>query len=153
MEFIRHFTEDYNAKPQFLVENYRSSGNIIDVANAIIQPASERMKAEQSITIDRARRRLPAGDAWEVRDPVARGRVQVLPACESPTHQALAAITELQRLSELDADWKWSHCAVIAREWRYTYNRCRRIQKLRKRALLGKDLRGGRTHKARKRNP
>ncbi|CAG2161362.1 hypothetical protein LMG26411_08187 [Cupriavidus numazuensis] len=30
---------------------------------------------------------------------------------------------------------------------------CRRIQKVRKGALLGKDLRGVRTHKARKRNP
>ncbi|UBM11024.1 3'-5' exonuclease [Cupriavidus metallidurans] len=119
VEFIRRFTDDYQAKPQFLVENYRSSANIIDVANLIIQPASERMKAEQPITIDRARRRLLAGGAWEARDPVARGRVQVLPACESPTHQALAAITELQRLAALDADWKWSHCAVIAREWRY----------------------------------
>lgn len=119
VEFIRRFTGDYQAKPQFLIENYRSSANIIDVANLVIQQASERMKAEQPIAIDRARRRLPAGDAWEARDPVARGRVQVLPAGESAGQQALAAITELQRLAALDADWKWNNCAVIAREWRH----------------------------------
>ena len=52
---------------------------------------------------------------------MARGRVQILPAGDNPVSQAQAAVAELRRLSGLvpDADWDWSTCAVIAREWSY----------------------------------
>lgn len=119
VEFIRRFAEDYRAKPLFLTENYRSTANIIEAANAIIESAADRMKATQPIVIDRARRGQPRGGAWESIDPVGRGRVQVVSAGHSPEQQALAAILELQRLASLDPDWDWNKCAIIAREWRY----------------------------------
>ena len=50
---------------------------------------------------------------------MAQGRVQVLPAGDTPTTQAQAAVAELQRLATLDPTWDWSQCAVIAREWSY----------------------------------
>lgn len=118
VEFIRRFAEDYRAKPQFLIENYRSTVNIIDAANAVIQPAADRMKAAQPILIDRARRNQPRGGVWESLDPVGRGRVQVLPAGISTEQQALTAIVELQRLASLDPNWDWDRCAVIARGWK-----------------------------------
>ena len=36
VEFIRRFEADYQARPVYLVENFRSSANIISAANAMI---------------------------------------------------------------------------------------------------------------------
>ena len=119
VEFIRRFEEDYGARSFHLTGNYRSTGHIIAAANALIAPARERMKAGHPIEVDRARRRHPPGGQWEERDPVARGRVQILPAGSHPVEQAQAVIVELQRLAALDPDWDWSRCAVMAREWKY----------------------------------
>ncbi|PLP98546.1 RecQ family ATP-dependent DNA helicase [Cupriavidus pauculus] len=119
VEFIRRFADDYQAKPQFLIENYRSTAHIIEATNALIAVSADRMKSAQPIAIDRARRGQPGGGWWESVDPVVRGRVQVLPTGESHLKQALLAVTELERLATLNPDWKWSTCAVIAREWRY----------------------------------
>ena len=117
-EFIRRFTADYGAKPEYLVDNYRSSRHIIDAANAVIASAASRMKAKHTIAIDRARRSDPAGGDWSELDRVAAGRVQVVPAGSDWVTQAQAVMTELVRLSGLAPDWDWSRCAVIAREWR-----------------------------------
>ena len=119
VEFIRRFEEDYGPKPSYLVGNYRSTGHIIAAANAVIEPAHERMKAGHPIHIDRARAREPLGSAWEALDPVAKGRVQVLPAGSDPIAQAQTVMVEFQRLAALTPDWDWSRCAVIAREWKY----------------------------------
>ena len=77
------------------------------------------MKAGHPIRVDRARERAPPGGEWEARDPVSRGRVQILPAGSDPIGQARAAVAELLRLSELTRKWDWSRCAVISREWKY----------------------------------
>jgi len=119
VEFIRRFEEDYRAKPEFLTDNYRSNANIIAAANALIEPARQRMKSEHPIHVDPARAKEPAGGAWAELDPVARGRVQIIPAGETPITQAQAVISELKRLSTLSPDWNWSDCAVVAREWKY----------------------------------
>ena len=120
VEFIRGFEKDYNAKPVFLTDNYRSSGHIIDAANAVIDAAHDRMKADHPIRINRERAKAPAGGRWADHDPVARGKVQVLRTEDnSAISQAQTAIAELKRLSSLEPDWDWSTCAVIAREWSY----------------------------------
>ena len=119
VEFIRRFEEDYNARSSHLTGNYRSTGHIISAANALIAPARERMKADHPIEVDRARKKDPPGGEWEERDPVTRGRVQILPAGSHPVEQAQAVMVELQRLAALDPDWDWSRCAVMAREWKY----------------------------------
>jgi len=119
VEFIRRFESDYQARPAYLLDNYRSTGHIIAAANALIRPAAQRLKAEHPITLDRARRRAPAGGDWESRDPIGQGRVQVLPAGGDFLTQAVVVMTELQRLAALAPDWNWATCAVIAREWRF----------------------------------
>ena len=120
VEFIRRFEQDYNARPAFLIDNYRSTRHIIDAANAVIGPARDRMKADHAIRINQERAKAPAGGRWAERDPVAHGKVQVLQiANNSAISQAQTAVAELKRLSSLDPDWDWSTCAVIARQWSY----------------------------------
>ena len=119
IEFIRRFEADYGPTSSHLVGNYRSTGHIIAAANAVIEPARERMKAKHPIKIDKVRAKDPAGGAWEERDPVARGRVQLLSVGGDPVAQAQVVMGELQRLESLHSDWVWSRCAVIARNWKY----------------------------------
>ncbi|QLF71321.1 RecQ family ATP-dependent DNA helicase [Peteryoungia desertarenae] len=116
IEFIRRFETDYNAKPTYLIENYRSTAAIVAAANRVIAPAAGRMKAEHDILINRARAKAPAGGRLANLDPVAQGRVQLLHC--GTDGQAQAAVDELVRLSQLVPDWSWSKAAIIAREWR-----------------------------------
>ena len=117
VEFIRSFNEDYGTEPTYLIENYRSSKHIIDAANAVISPARDRMKTDHEIHIDHQRSHDRPGGVWEALDPIAHGRIQILPSGDDIYSQAQRAITELNRLSELTPDWDWSRCAVIAAEW------------------------------------
>ena len=119
VKYLRRFEEDYKAKTVYLTQNYRSTGHIIAAANTWIESARERMKAEHPIAIDRSRRRKPKGGDWESRDAVGRGRVQVLRVRPDDRVQAMAALVELRRLADLDPEWDWRTCAVIARNWRY----------------------------------
>ncbi len=117
IDFIRRFEADYTAKPVWLIENYRSTAHIIAAANAVILPAEGRMKAGHDITVNRARAKAMPGGDWAALDPVAQGRVTLLDA-GGDAAQAIAALDELMRLSQLDPDWSWRRCAVIARDWR-----------------------------------
>lgn len=118
VRFIRQFEADYKARPEFLTENYRSTCHIIEVANAVISAASDRMKAGHDITINRKRVKATAGGEMASLDPVAQGRVQLLQCPPGDVAQAVAAVDELVRLSRIDPDWNWSKTAIIAREWR-----------------------------------
>lgn len=118
VEFIRRYESDYRAKPAFLIDNYRSSANIIKAANLMIAPAANRMKQEHPIRIDPARKSMPPGGEWKPIDPVSQGRVQILPTGKDQQTQAFAMMTEFERLAGLAPDWDWAHCAIIAREWK-----------------------------------
>ena len=119
VEFIRRFETDYTAKPVFLTDNYRSTAHIIAAANLIIDSAHDRMKADHPITIDRARSKAAAGGDWQKVDSVGKGRVQVLPVGSNSMTQAVAVMTELQRLFAQAPESDWPGTAVIAREWKY----------------------------------
>ena len=119
VEYIRRFEADYSAKSAYLTGNYRSTKNIIAASNAVIEFAEERMKRGHPIRVDGNRKEEAPGGAWEKLDPVARGRVQVLPAGRDPVSQARTVLREFQRLKALGSDWDWARCAVIAREWKY----------------------------------
>jgi ATP-dependent DNA helicase RecQ len=117
--FIRRFEADYAARPVHLVENYRSTAHIIQAANRVIAPAAKRMKAGHDIIVNRRRKRDPEGGRLEKLDAVGRGRVQILPTGSSVLSQAVIAVNELERLSNVLPDWNWAGAAVIAREWRF----------------------------------
>jgi ATP-dependent DNA helicase RecQ len=119
VEFIRRFEEDYKAQPNHLIENYRSTANIIRASNQVIAPAAERMKAGHDITVNRARKDDRPGGELERLDSVGRGRVQILKDAEDPRTQAVLAVEELRRLSRILPNWDWAKTAVIAREWSY----------------------------------
>ena len=119
VEFIRRFEEDYAARPMFLTDNYRSTANIIETANRLIEPAHQRMKTGHPIHIDRARAKDSPGGTWAGIDPVARGRVLMLEAGDTPIRQAQTVVADLKRMAGLSPTWDWSDCAVIAREWSY----------------------------------
>ena len=119
VEFIRRFEADYGPRPKYLTANYRSTGHIVAAANAVIEPARERMKVGHPIRINRARAKDPPGGPWEGIDPVSRGKVQILSAGRHPVSQARTVMAEFQRLAALAPDWDWSCCAVIAREWEH----------------------------------
>ena len=119
VEFIRRFEADYGAKPAYLTDNYRSTGHIVTAANAVIDPARQRMKTGHPIHVNRAREKDPPGGVWAEQDPVAGGRVQILQAGDAPVSQAQIAVAELKRLSGLTPNWDWSTCAAVAREWSY----------------------------------
>ncbi len=117
VEFIRRFEDDYGAKPVYLISNYRSTQNIIESSNAVIQDAKERMKIDHPIKINKKRERDKPGGEWEEIDKLSRGRVQILNIPNDPVVQAQAIMHELERLLNLASDWEWSKCAVIARRW------------------------------------
>ncbi len=119
VEFIRRFEEDYAARPTFLTDNYRSTANIIEAANRLIEPAHQRMKTGHPIRVDRARAKDSPGGTWAGIDPVARGRVLMLEAGDTPISQAQTVVADLKRMADLSPTWDWSDCAVIAREWSF----------------------------------
>ena len=119
VEFIRRFEQDYGTKVDYLVENFRSTANIIAAANALIDVHPERLKLQHPIAINAGRRKEAAGGVWARRDAaVSEGRVQVLDAGADCRMQGWLALQELRRLADLDAGWDWSRVAVIAREWK-----------------------------------
>lgn len=119
VEFIRRFEQDYGTKVDYLVENFRSTANIIAAANALIDVHPERLKVQHPIAINAGRRKEAAGGVWARRDAaVSEGRIQVLDAGADYRAQGWLALQELRRLADLDAGWDWSRVAVIAREWK-----------------------------------
>ena len=114
VEYIRQFEKDYQAQRHYLVQNYRSSGHIINAANNVIVLNKDRMKTDQGICINDARRFLPEGGHLDRLDRVAKGRVQIL-TCKDIHQQTLAVVQELQRLKGLLADLDWEQCAILAR--------------------------------------
>ena len=117
-EYIRRFESDYNARRTYLTENYRSTRAIISAANHAIEPAKGRMKAGEPIRVNRRREREESGGVWKAMDPVAQGRVQVVPAGSKHVTQGQLALRELRRLENQDPlNWDWSRVAIIGRNW------------------------------------
>jgi ATP-dependent DNA helicase RecQ len=122
VEFIRQFEADYAAKPSYLVENYRSTGHIIQASNCVIAPSAERMKSQYPIVIDRARSKLNAGGELSRIDPVTQGKVLLINVRSGKNDkqlQAVAVVDELIRISKLVPNWQWNRSAVIARNWNF----------------------------------
>ena len=114
-DFIQRFQTDYQARLEYLVENYRSSRHIIDVANRLISANCGRLKAGHPIRINHARQNDAAGGRWQKLDPLAQGRVQILAVPGDVLGQAAVAMAEVIRLKSRPPGADWSDFAILAR--------------------------------------
>lgn len=114
-EFIRRFSDDYNANQSFLVHNYRSTHNIITASNRLISSNRDRLKIDHPIKIDRARIRTPKGGDWEQVDNITHGKVLILQVADALYAQAQAIVSEIQRKKKLDPDFSWQDVAILSR--------------------------------------
>jgi ATP-dependent DNA helicase RecQ len=122
VRFIRQFETDYQAKRYHLIENYRSTTHIIDCSNRVIARARERMKGDQAIRINHARRGISAGGDFAKLDPITEGRVHVLDVPPQYFGEVESALAELLRLNGLEGNGEnrhWGRFAVIARQWEH----------------------------------
>ncbi len=117
VDFIRRFRDDYQAEVCYLIENYRSSANIIAAANQLIAHNHDRMKTEHPVIINKARAELPPGGNQQLNDPLGQGKVQILKV-EDSREQAFALLAEIWRMQRLDSSFSLAECAILAREWR-----------------------------------
>jgi ATP-dependent DNA helicase RecQ len=76
IRFIREFERDYQAHTYYLVENYRSTANIIGAANRLIRNNRDRMKSGHPIVINRERKGDSPGESVQ------------LVVCRDELHQA-----------------------------------------------------------------
>jgi ATP-dependent DNA helicase RecQ len=120
VRFIQRFASDYQARTHYLIENYRSTADIIHCANRVIAPLRDRMKTRQVLRIDHARRSAPEGGEFAGLDNLTQGRVHVLETPAQISGEAEAALAELIRLNGLKNAGQsgfWGQFAVIARHW------------------------------------
>jgi ATP-dependent DNA helicase RecQ len=120
VRFIKQFAVDYQAKTYYLIENYRSTAQIIHCANRVIAPARERMKTQHPIQINFTRRETEEGGEFAELDSLTQGRVHILETPAALDGEVAVALTELVRLNELvnaDQTSHWGRFAVIARHW------------------------------------
>jgi len=90
VQFIRQFEFDYAAKTHYLIENYRSTANIIHVSNQLIALNKDRMKTANPIQINTARKLDPQGE------PIRIMR------CKNQLHQARYVLNQIKKLRALD---------------------------------------------------
>jgi len=115
VEYIHRFEADYEAKTEYLIENYRSSRHIVEVSNEVISRNPQRLKAKNPVRINFARKDAPPGGRWAKLDGVAQGRVHVLAVPDDGNRQAQVVMDELERLKALDNTADWADFAVLAR--------------------------------------
>jgi ATP-dependent DNA helicase RecQ len=114
-EFIARFKEDYQARVDYLIENYRSTRHIIHVSNELIATHKGRMKVEHPIRINHARENDPPGGRWRKLDSVAQGRVQIIAVPQDAVGQAVVVMAEVSRMKALHADSDWADFAILSR--------------------------------------
>lgn len=115
IKFIRRFQSDYPCSVTYLVENFRSTQNIISASNHLIQRAGDRMKVDHPIRINVSRQNAPAGGPWCEHDVMSQGQVRLFTAPGSPNLQSQLVFSELVKIKALDKELAWGDVAVLSR--------------------------------------
>ncbi len=115
IEFIRRFRTDYEGDLTYLVENFRSTQNIIAAANHVIQRSANRMKIDHPIRIDTRRKDDLPGGRWSRIDPESHGAVRLITSPAQSNLQAQVVHAEIQRIRRIDPTVKLSEIAVLCR--------------------------------------
>jgi len=118
VEFIRRFQADYEGAVTYLVENFRSTQNIIAAANHVIQRGADRMKVDHPIRIDTRRATEAPGGRWAALDAENLGKVCLVTAPADANRQAQVVFSEIARIRSIDADVSLGDIAVLARTHR-----------------------------------
>jgi len=118
VEFIRRFQADYEGAVTYLVENFRSTQNIIAAANHVIQRGSERMKVDHPIRIDTRRAAEAPGGRWAALDAEHQGKVRLVTAPADANRQAQVVFSEIARIRSIDPDVSLGDIAVLSRTHR-----------------------------------
>ena len=114
VRFLRQFEMEFSAQRHYLVENYRSTGHIVEASNMLIRHNAHRMKGDHPIRVNAARSKDPAGGEWESLDVFARGRVSLIEVEDSDA-QARSAMAEVERLRGIDPTPDWQKFAILGR--------------------------------------
>jgi ATP-dependent DNA helicase RecQ len=112
--FIQKFKEDYQAEIHYLVQNYRSTANIIHSTNQLISLNRDRMKTRHEIRVNDRRKTEPPGGVFEKLDAFRAGRVQVIQS-DDPLYEAACVVDEMLHVRRLDPDANWNQFAVVSR--------------------------------------
>ncbi len=118
IEFIRRFQADYGGAVTYLVENFRSTQNIISAANHVIQRAVDRMKVDHPIRINSQRTADPPGGRWMTLDAEHHGKVRLVTSPADPNRQAQVVFEEIARICRCDPDVIVGDIAILARTHR-----------------------------------
>ncbi len=117
--FIRRYKNDFDAELHYLVENYRSTQNIISAANRLIARNPNRLKADHPIRINKARRGDSKVFAWEKQDTGIGGQVLVIDVDDGVAADAAVA-SYIEWAKDLDGTAEWTDFAVLGRTWAET---------------------------------
>ena len=114
VHYIREFQQDYQAKARYLVQNYRSTANIIAASNQLIDHNQDRIKSNHDIEINHSRRLQPSGGRLATLEGAYHGDVITI-QCKSTDQQANEVLNQVQRILQVDAETEFDDIAVIAR--------------------------------------
>lgn len=74
-DFIRSFARDYNATSFVIPHNYRNPRGVLDLAQRLIRPLPDRLKAGETLVVNPARAEESGGGPWADAHPELRGKV------------------------------------------------------------------------------
>ncbi len=96
-DFIRSFEQDYHATRFIVPHGYRSPKAVLDLAQALVEPLPDRLKAGTWLTVDPARTADPDVGPWAARHPELRGRYV--------WHRSVSVPLAARRLMEVVRRW------------------------------------------------
>ncbi len=96
-DFIRSFESDYSAARSVIPHNYRNPRAVLELAQSLVEPIPDRLKAGTRLVVNPARSRDPAAGHWAQVHPRLRGGI--------PWTQALSVGAAAKSAMETVAEW------------------------------------------------